>query len=766
MLSDDGPPSSMEQINGQQQQQQQQQQTHPDVPMTGDTTQADAEMNDPGANRNLSKSVVQDFRKQQRQIALVTFAVLTAAGSYILMLFIAMPLSIHLIVNMNEKGCDPEVQDDCFAATDDSQRTLTLTLSLLRMMTFLMGSTVGVVSDRLGRRPLLIAALTGYSVTAILFLVGWTTETVGLFIFGGMVLGASSPVTPHGIAYVSDVSRPDRLATNMGILQGFGYFLGLLSGALISLAISESTTGVEQPEGTPALDPYDKLFNISYSVGLCFSGVVAITMFFFLPESLHKDERTLKIDWKRANPFGFLALIRRSAYLTCLWVSAAWAWMGVGALEAVTGGWWLRRYTQSEVNLFIIFTVMIWTGSALGAALLTPVIVKLFGLKRAIHFSMVWTILVGFGLAFAPTANLSYIAVGLSFFAAPVVPIELSLIMGQVPATEKGALAGAVRSSEAFSKLIGILLFGSTFANYIAPFTPDVSCVPLDYSSSNPYNDCDCGVATCPTYDPTNSSGRVFNLANPFYYEAAECTLGALSPKFAAKTSKYIPYNVPEPRPIVPQSFVDDGYITRDDTCEGGGGLGDYSTLEVSREWCIGPTTLTASLGSALAAQFNADYGCPGFDFSLYLQDAPKYENMAVCEADINSADCNQTLFSETTSDPSSLNYDAEEFAIYSGVAYNITNDVDDPCAYFGNAELNLCWEGVISPFPGMYPLIYLSGIGLMSYIFYIIAEVCFSDQDQKYWFHDKSKTGNADQDNSKEVPSDDPASVRPTAQT
>jgi len=57
--------------------------------------------------------------------------------------------------------------------------------------------------------------------------------------------------------------------------------------------------------------------------------------------------------------------------------------------------------------------------------------------------------------------------VGLSFFAAPVVPTELALIVGQVPATEKGALAGAVRSSEAFSKLMGIVIFGTSFAGYI-----------------------------------------------------------------------------------------------------------------------------------------------------------------------------------------------------------------------------------------------------------------------------------------------------------
>mmetsp|Transcript_21921 Transcript_21921/g.43091 ORF Transcript_21921/g.43091 Transcript_21921/m.43091 type:complete len:773 (-) Transcript_21921:197-2515(-) len=708
----------------------------------------------------LSKSVVQDFRRQQLQVALVTFAVLTAAGSYVLMLFIAMPLSIHLIVNQEELGCDPEIQDDCFAPTDVSQKKLTLTLSLLRTMTFIMGSLVGVLSDRWGRRPLLIAALSGYACAGALFLIGWNTQTLGLFIFGGMCLGASSPVTPHGIAYVSDVSRPDRLATNMGILQGFGYFLGLLTGALISLAISQATRGADEDEFEHAIDPYNKLFNISYSVGLCFSGVVAVTMLFFLPESLHVDERTKIIDWKKANPFGFLALIRQSRYLSCLWFSAACAWMAVGAGESVTGGWWLRRYTQSEVNIFIMFIVMIWLSSAFGAAFMTPIFVKLMGLKGAIHFSMIMTMTVGLAFAFAPTVNTSYTAVGLSFLAAPVVPTELSLIMGQVSATQKGALAGALRSSEAFSKLIGIILFGSMFAIYIEPFRPDVSCVPLDYSSTNADNTCDCGVSTCPTYDATNASGRVFDASFPFYYEAAKCTLGQLSPMFAGKPSAHIPFNSPEPRPIVPQSFVDDGLVTRDDTCQGGGGLGNSITIELAREWCVSVSALEGRVGTAVATKYNEDFGCPGFDLSLFMADVPMYQNFQVCAADSNSADCDQDMYEELLTNSSAVNYDLAQFQAFAGIATNITEDVDEECASLGTAELNFCWEGVIAKFPGMFPFLYLTGLGGLSYLGFIIAEVFFRDEDREYWLHkaepEKDKSEPEPVDNANE------ATVRP----
>ncbi|GBG25476.1 Hypothetical Protein FCC1311_016952 [Hondaea fermentalgiana] len=722
-----------------------------DVSQAASTSMGDSMMSQPSVietnkksknDGKLSNSVVVDYRAQKFRIILVTIGVAASAAAYVLMLFIAMPISIHLIVNMGQKGCDPEIQDDCFAATDESQRWLTLTLTLLRTMSFLMGSTIGVLSDRWGRRPMIVLALIGYGTTGLLFLIGWRVKVLGLYVFGGMLLGSCSPVTAHGIAYVSDVSRPDRLATNMGTLQGFGYFLGLLLGALISLVISQATNESGPAEGEPALQPYDELFYISYSTGFAMAAGMGLIMLFLLPESLHKDDRK-NFTWKQINPFAFLALVTRSKYLACLWGSAFFGWMAVGAGESVTGGWWLRRYTQSNVNDFIIFTVLIWLGSAFGAALMTPIFVKLLGFKRAVHFTMVATISVGVGFACAETANVSYLAVGLSLLAAPVVPMQYSLIMGQADGKEKGALAGAIRSSEALAKIIGITVMGNTFANYIRVYTPDPSsCIPLDYSPTNPFNTCDCGVNTCPVYDPTNSSGRVMDASNPFVYEPSTCSLGNLSPVYDGKPSAHVAVQSPMPNPIVPQLFVDEGLVTRDGSCQGGGGLGEYDTRLLAREWCISTPAMEArGLDAAAAELWNQEFGCPGFDFSMYAEDVPKYENMEACEADLNSVDCNQTLFDETTNDPDSLNYDAEEFQSFAGVYTNITNGVSASCASLGTAEMNMCWDGVIADFAGLFPFIYFSCFGIAAYIFFIIAEVFFQKEDREFWLHKENPT-------------------------
>ncbi|CAK9107822.1 Tetracycline resistance protein [Durusdinium trenchii] len=705
----------------------------------------------------LSSSVVTDPREERKRVSLVTFAVLCAAASYIVMLFIAMPLSIHIISN-KEDGCDLETNDDCFAPTDDSQRYLTLVLSMLRAMTFLFGSLIGTLSDKFGRKPLLLMALSGYTLAGILFLIGWSSETLALFLIGGMILGASSPVTPHGVAYISDVSAPDKLAQNMGVLQGFGYFFGLMGGALLALAISELTVGQEEDPNEAAVDPYNRLFYGAYGTGIFLSGAACILSFLVLPESLHEDDRVDRISVAKANPFGFVTIISRNMYLTMIYFSAFFGWMSVGASEAVTGGWWLRRYTVTAVEEFIVFIVALWVASGFGAAICTRLYVAVRGLKFAIHVSMIFSVATGIAFALAPTVATSYIAVGLSFVSASVVPTIAALLMGQVPANEKGSLAGALRGSEALAKLIGILIFGSLFANYIEEFTPDASCVPFDYNvGGNQANTCDCGVETCPVFDPTNTSGLVHPLQNPpgFYFQPDLCSLGQLSPTFGAKYGKYIPFpELDAARQIVPQSFIDLGFTTRSSgDCYDGGQRGTNGlTIETDRQWCLSVPAMVArftpsagpTAAPGLATVFNADFGCPGFDATTANADNDLFTNFQICEADPSPPGCDVA------------DYDAVRFGsanTYGGPNFTDVNDLllnlgilqrafapggSDPeefCeAEYGTAEINVCWEGPIAEFPGLFPLLYLAILPAVSYVCFIVGEMLFVKDDARYW--------------------------------
>jgi len=670
-------------------------------------------------------SIVTDLKEERKRLTIVTFAVASGAASYIMMLFLAMPVSIHLIVNQSN-GCNPETDVACFSPTADSQTQLTLTLTLLRLFTFLMGSFVGTVSDRYGRRPMLILALLGYSTTAVLFLIGWVTQSLALFILGAIILGASSPITPHGVAYISDISPPDRLARNLGILQGGGYFAGLMFGAIVGLTVSILALGVEEETGSAGIEAYDRFFYGSYGSGLVLSMSSAITMMLFLPEPLHKEERTTSIDIKKANPLGFAVMVSRNPYIFSVWLCAFVAWTAVGAGESVTGGWWLRRYVMTDLKDFIIFVVVLWSASGFGSVILTGMYVKAWGLKGALHVSAIFTVLVGFALGFAPTVPTSYIAVVVSFFAAPVYALILALLMGQVGPLEKGALAGALRGSEALGKMIGIIGFGNAFASYIQEFTPDSSCVP-DEPLAGGANDCDCGIETCPILTPQLLADNTTALVPTIV--PSVCSLGQLSVRLIGKPSKftevYTPENPAVTLGLLPPAFLESGALSRPEgECVGSGLTQNDAGFETSigAIWCIGaPVPSNTGLPNATVDALNANtdliqnavLGCPGFNFAAAANPLAREAFYGAEGSLMTPEKAGQVVAAILSTDEDRL------------------EQIEELCP---DVKLNVCLLGPIASVPGLFPLLYLSGLGALSYLFFVIGEMCFVKNDKRFW--------------------------------
>eukprot|EP00924_Labyrinthula_sp_SR-Ha-C_P010780 augustus_masked-scaffold_35-processed-gene-1.13-mRNA-1 protein AED:0.03 eAED:0.03 QI:0/-1/0/1/-1/1/1/0/763 len=694
-----------------------------------------------------SKSVLTDSKQYYRALLTAAFLVFCGAAAYVVMVFIALPLAVHSIVN-DKDGCDLAEDDSCFAPTDESQRIFTLALTLLRVMTFIFGSILGTISDKYGRRPVMIFALTGYVTASLLFIIGWNARDTTYILIGTSILGSASPITPHGIAYTTDVSKPEDLAKGLGILQGFGYFCGLMFGALVSLGIASITTGQEE-----TLENYERLFNWSFIAGLILSGSAALLGLFFLPESLHKDDRKHEISLTKANPIGFLTLVTRRGYFFMVWLAGMWAWGSVGAQESALGGWWLRRYAISDTQVFIVYTLSVWVASALGAVFLTRVYLTFLGLKMSVHVGAIWTIALGFGIAFAPNSNVSYIAIPISFFAAPVFPALLAVIMGQVDSQENGALAGAIRSSEALAKLIGIATIGNGFARYIKAERPDDSCMET-FDPSTGANDCLCGVDTCPYFiGPTPSD---------FEFRPAECDLGEMTFVTLDSASKdNPPLSDTDPYRIIPQYYFDllqdGGIFERPDDCIGRGLLETNDGLVSTQErfWCAG---VLGDAGSA--TPLNPFIGCPGYDYSLFTAALAFQACSDADEATLNATrvdltdldmgdankDCtgfNAAVFStlDETSFVPYVEYEtAEDYEIFGRIHGRVLNlDADEVDGEYCNEEfdtmeLNVCLVGPLTDTPWLYPFLFIVVFAVGSYASFVIAELFFIKGDLKQW--------------------------------
>src|SRR5690348_4542780 len=189
---------------------------------------------------------------------------------------IVMPVLPQLLLNMGAPNIASAV------------RTAGLLLVVYAGLQFFLGPTVGNLSDRFGRRPVILASLFAYGFDYTLM--GFA-PTVGWLFLGRAVAGIAGAVYVPANAFIADVSPPEKRAQAFGLV-GSAFGLGFILGPALGGFLGE--LGPRAPFFASAA-----LAGINFLFGL-----------FVLPESLPKDRRR-EFDWLRANPLGAVLSIRR-----------------------------------------------------------------------------------------------------------------------------------------------------------------------------------------------------------------------------------------------------------------------------------------------------------------------------------------------------------------------------------------------------------------------------------------------------------------------
>ncbi|WP_428487376.1 TCR/Tet family MFS transporter [Rhodopila sp.] len=176
---------------------------------------------------------------------------------------------------------------------------------------FLAAPILGELSDRFGRRPIILTSVFGLGCDYV-----FLTFAPNLWwLFAGrLIAGATSANVPAATAYIADVSRPEdrsRLFGLIGATFGAGFVIGPALGGFLG--------------GFDLRLPFTVAAGLSF-INLCFG-------FFVLPESL-AEERRRPITWARANPFGFLLGVVRDRALVRLAVAWSCTWIGLGAVQS------------------------------------------------------------------------------------------------------------------------------------------------------------------------------------------------------------------------------------------------------------------------------------------------------------------------------------------------------------------------------------------------------------------------------------------------
>jgi MFS transporter, DHA1 family, tetracycline resistance protein len=313
---------------------------------------------------------------------------------------------------------------------------------------FVCAPIIGALSDRYGRKPVLMLGMLGPGLTYVLL--ASTTNIAWLFV-GYTIAGIIGAIYSTTNAYVADITLPEQRAARYGLMGaafGLGFIIGPLAGGLLG------SIGLRVP---------------LYAAG----GLTLLNMvlcLFLLPESLPAARRRA-FRWSRANPFAALGLLRRTPTLLAL---AASLFLSNLALHGLYNTWLFSttmRFGWGATQNGVTFAVMGLCAALIQGLLVGPAVRRL-GERRSILIGLSVSVLSFLGYAFAPQAWMFYLIIAVASLAALDEPASQALIAASVGEDEQGAIQGALASALSLTRIIGPLIATNTFAYFVSPNAP------------------------------------------------------------------------------------------------------------------------------------------------------------------------------------------------------------------------------------------------------------------------------------------------------
>lgn len=314
------------------------------------------------------------------------------------------------------------------------------------LMQFFFSPILGMLSDRFGRRPVILLSNFGLGLDYIVMALA---PTMSWLFWGRVLSGITASSMPTANAYISDVTQPERRAKAFGIFGaafGVGFVLGPALGGWLG-----------------AMNP-----RLPFRVAGGFSLLNACYGLFVLPESLAPEKRAQNLRWKNANPVGALKLLRSHRELFGL---AAVNFLGYLAHEVYATVWVLyatERYGWSKEAVGGSLAV-VGVATMVSSAVLVGWSVRRFG-ERASLFTGLFCAGAGFlifGLANTSWRFLAGIPVN-ALWALASAPSQ-SMMTRRVSPSEQGELQGALSSLRGLAMIFGPGMFSVTFACFLVP---------------------------------------------------------------------------------------------------------------------------------------------------------------------------------------------------------------------------------------------------------------------------------------------------------
>ena len=367
-----------------------------------------------------------------------------AAVAFIFVTILLDMMALGIIIPVLPKLIESFVDND----TASAARIFGLFGTAWALMQFLFSPVLGGLSDRFGRRPVVL--LSNFGLSADYVLMALAPSLVWLFV-GRLISGITSASISTAFAYIADTTPPEKRAAyfgKIGVAFGAGFIFGPALGGLLG----------------------DFSPRVPFWVAAGLSLLNGLYGLFILPESLPPDRRA-PFRWKSANPVGMLHLLRSNRILAGLQVSNFFSQLAHVVLPSTFVLYATYRYGWDVKMVGITLAIvglcsMVVQGTAIGP------IVKRLGERNALLLGFAFGSIGFFIYGAAPTGLLFCVGIPVMSLWGVSGAATQALMTREVAADQQGQLQGATSSVQSISQMLGPFLFTLIFAFFIGDHAP------------------------------------------------------------------------------------------------------------------------------------------------------------------------------------------------------------------------------------------------------------------------------------------------------